>query len=162
MLGDLLAPDHASGVDGQKLQQRVLLGRQRQLVARARDAMRARVDAQVGRLDDRILPHAAAPQQRAQPRQQLRKFERLDEVVVGAGVESFHAIGQRIARRQHQDRRVIPLGAQHPADLESIRRRNARIEHDRVVRRGRSALQRLLAGRRDVHRIRLLAESRAR
>src|SRR4051794_13523661 len=52
VFGDLLAPDDAAGVSAEVFEQRVLLRRQRQLRAGARDAVRARVDAEVGDLDD--------------------------------------------------------------------------------------------------------------
>ena len=48
--------------------------------------------------------HAGAAEQRAQPREQLVERERLDEVVVGAGVEPGHAVGDLVARGEHEDR----------------------------------------------------------
>src|ERR1700759_3127758 len=81
MFGDLLAPHHASRIDGEIFEQRVFLGRQLQLAASARAAMRARVEAQIADLDHRILPRAAPPKQRAQAGQQLGKLERFYEIV---------------------------------------------------------------------------------
>src|SRR6202140_2637306 len=51
VLGDLLAPHDPAGVHSQELQQTVLLGREQQLVPAARNAVRARVEAQVADLD---------------------------------------------------------------------------------------------------------------
>ena len=48
-----------------------------------------------------------AAQQRPQPRQQLLALERLDQVVVGAGVEALDPGLDRVARGQHQDRDVV-------------------------------------------------------
>ena len=48
-----------------------------------------------------------AAEQRAQPRQQLAECERLDEVVVRAGVESGDAVRHRLARGEHEDRRGV-------------------------------------------------------
>ena len=46
----------------------------------------------------------AAAQQRAHARDQLLDRERLDEVVVGAGVEPGDALGDGVAGGQQQDR----------------------------------------------------------
>ena len=48
-----------------------------------------------------------AAQQRPEPSQQLLALERLDQVIVGAGVEALHAGLDRVARGQDQDRHVI-------------------------------------------------------
>src|SRR5216684_4489884 len=97
VLGDLFAAHDPAGIYREIFEQRVLLGGQGQLVAAARDAMRARIEAKVADLDDRILPHSAPTQESAQAGQQLRELERLDEIVIGAGVESFDAVGHRVA-----------------------------------------------------------------
>ncbi len=111
MLGDLLAPHDAAGIHGEVFEQRVLLGRQRQFIAPTGNTMRARVEAKIADLDDRILPRSPAPQQGTQARQQLRELERLDQVIVGAGVETFHAIGHGVAGGEHQDRGADSLRA---------------------------------------------------
>ena len=55
-----------------------------------------------------IVVVASAPaQQRAHARHQLAQRERLDEVVVGAGVEAGDAVVDRVARGQHQDRAAV-------------------------------------------------------
>ena len=45
---------------------------------------------------------AGAPQQGPQPRQQLVQRERLRQVVVGAGVEAGHPVGDLVARGEHR------------------------------------------------------------
>ena len=67
---------------------------------------------------------AVAAQQRAQPRQQLLERERLDEVVVGAGVQAADPVGHGVARGQQQHRRAVPRRAQAPADLEPVHPRH--------------------------------------
>src|ERR1700733_3598970 len=57
-------------------------------------------------------PVAAHP--RAQPRQQLRRTERLGDVVVGAGIQRGDLLLLHGARRQHHDRHLRP--AAHAAD----------------------------------------------
>ena len=84
----------------------------------------------------------ATAQQRAHAREQLLALERLDEVVVGAGVEPLDARFERVARGQHQDRHVVVL-AQRLGDLDPVEAGEAEVEHDevgqervRVVERG--------------------------
>ena len=84
-------------------------------------------------------------QQRPHAREQLLQRERLHHVVVGARVESVHAVGDRVARRQHQHRGSVVALAQHPADLEAVELRHQHVEHDRVRVLPRCRRQRLLA-----------------
>ena len=53
----------------------------------------------------------------------------------------------------------MPSRAQAAADLEAVRRRDHGVEDDGVVRVGAGALERLVAGRRDVDRVGLLAQA---
>jgi hypothetical protein len=53
----------------------------------------------------RPIDPAWTPLQRPDARHQLAEVEGLDEVVVGAGIEALDAIGRRVARGQHQERR---------------------------------------------------------
>src|SRR5260221_8638688 len=109
VLRDLLASDDPAGVQRQELEQSVLLRRQQQFDAAAQDPMRARIDAQVADLEDGVLPRTAPAQYGSQPRQKLSKLERLDQVVVGSGVESLPAVGQRVARGEHEDAHIDPV-----------------------------------------------------
>ena len=84
-----------------------------------------------------------AAQQRAQPGQQLLEGERLDQVVVGAGVEAGHAVGDRVAGGEHQDRHVVAVGAQSPARLEAADPRHHHVEHERVGPLGAQPVERL-------------------
>ena len=87
----------------------------------------------------------AAPEQCAQPRLQLAHVERLDEVVVGAGVQAVDPVADRVARGEHEDRHAVAGRAQPPRHLEAVDVRQADVEHH-GVRRGRRHLgQRVLA-----------------
>ena len=48
-----------------------------------------------------------APAERADPREELVERERLDEVVIGAGIEAFHAVSHRSARGEHEDGHLV-------------------------------------------------------
>ncbi len=88
---------------------------------------------------DRSVPEylqplgAAPPEQRADPGEQLVKAERLREVVIGAAVEPAHDVLDRIARRQHQDRRVASLAPEFLRHLKPGLLREHDVEQDHVV-----------------------------
>ena len=92
------------------------------------------------------LGGAAAAHQRADARQQLGERERLDEVVVGAAVETCDAVLQRVARGEHQDRRLHALAAQRRQDLQAIAPGQTQIQEDEIERLGRHPEEGVLAG----------------
>jgi hypothetical protein len=104
---------------------------------------------------------AGAPQQGAHARVQLVERERLDEVVVGAGVEPRDAVADLVARGQHEDRRAVAAGAQAAADGEPVDARHADVEHHGVEAAGGQPLQRLGAVRRALDVVALDAEGAA-
>ena len=75
---------------------------------------------------------AGAPQQRAQPREELLERERLDEVVVGARVETGDPVAHGAARREHQDRHRVAVGADTACDLEPVDHGQHHVEHDGI------------------------------
>jgi hypothetical protein len=70
--------------------------------------------------------------ERAEPREQLRKSERLRQVVVGAGVEPGHTAVDLRASGEHEHGNGIPVRTQAPADLETVDPRHEDVEDDRV------------------------------
>ena len=73
-----------------------------------------------------------ATTQRSQPRRELLVGERLDEIVVGAGVEAADPVAHRVACGEHQDRHVR-AGRAHPAgDLEPGDVGQADVQDDRL------------------------------
>src|SRR5262249_5516993 len=87
--------------------------------------------------------------------------ERLDEVVVGAGVEPGDAILDRVARGEHEHGRPDAAGPEPPARLEAADPRQHDVEHDRVVVGGARHPDGVLAARRDVRGEPLLDEAAA-
>src|SRR5688572_17880080 len=84
----------------------------------------------------RRLGRAAAPHECTDPRNELRKRERLDEVVVRAAVQTGYTVLQRVARGQHQHRRLQPTGADGTKDFQAVAARQAEVEEDGVERFG--------------------------
>ena len=78
-------------------------------------------------------------QQRADPGEQLLERERLDEVVVGTGVEAVHPVAHAGARGQHQHRHAVALGPQAPAGREAVDLGHQHVQDDHV-RLGRADL----------------------
>ena len=130
---EFLARDHR----GRRLHQRLQdlqAGRiELQQLAIATHFERVEVVLEVGDGQHPGLHAAAAPRQRIQAHLDFLQRERLDQVVVGAGVEAGELVVERIARGQHQHRRLLArLVAQLAADLEAIHARQVEVEHDRV------------------------------
>ena len=107
--------------------------------------------------------HRATAEEGPDPGEQLGEGERLDEVVVGAVVEPGDAVGETVARGQHQHpRRRLPvraLGRDDPAaHLPAVDTREVEIETDQVVRVDGRLDERVAAVVGDVHRIALATE----
>src|SRR5262249_55421599 len=98
-----------------------------------------------------------APEQRAQAREQLLALERLDEVVVGTGVEALDARLERVARGEHEDRDVVGR-SQPPRDLDAIELRQPEIEDDEVRVEGGRLVERGLAVAGDAHLVPLQSQ----
>src|SRR3954447_11277772 len=101
------------------------------LATLAPDLVRVRVELQVADDERRAPARRPAAQQRAQAREQLLALERLDEVVVGARVETRHARLDGVAGREHEDRDValLPQAAGH---VNAVQPRKAEVEDDEV------------------------------
>src|SRR2546421_2079068 len=142
---DLPAVDHLASMPHQELQQRELLGGQLDGLAGPADAAGGRVQLHVrhGQLG-RALGRAPA-QQRPQPGQQLRERERLDQVVVGAGVQAADPVTDRIPGGEHQDRYPAAARPQRAAHLYPVHPRHHHVEQHRVVVVVAGAEQRFLA-----------------
>ena len=77
---------------------------------------------------------AQAALERAQAREQLVDVEGLDQVVVGAGVESGDALRDAVARAEHEHGREAAAGARAAQDLQSVHARQPEVEHQGVER----------------------------
>ena len=103
----------------------------------------------------------AAPSQGPQPRLQFREGEGLGQVVVGAAIEPADAIGDRIARGEHQDRRPDVVLAKALAGLEAVDPGQHDVEDDRVVGCRSRHPERVLAGLGEVDCVAVLLQALA-
>ena len=83
-------------------------------------------------LDGRRRTPGLAAQQCANARRELVQVERLDQVVIGAGIEALYPVGDRIARGDDENRQLLPKGAGGCQDLETSLARQAEIEQQQV------------------------------
>ena len=118
----------------QQLEQLGLAARELEVAVAAARRAGLGLEGQVGE-GQPLLRRAVAAQQRAQPRAQLLALERLDEVVVGAGVEAGDALLERVARGQQEDRHGEALGAQAARDGEAVDAGHGHVEHEDVGHR---------------------------
>ena len=82
-------------------------------------------------------PLLGAAQDRADAQGELARAERLDDVVVGADLETGDPVLLLAARGEHDDGQVGALGPQPSADLEAVDAGQHEVEDDEVGRRGR-------------------------
>jgi len=98
----------------------------------ARGAARHEVQLQVGSLQTKDIGRPATAKQGANPREQLRQREWLDQVIVGTQVEAEHAIVHAVTGGQNQDWRLdVPL-PQRLQDFESAPTWQHQVQDDEV------------------------------
>src|SRR4051812_2862426 len=120
LVEQLLAADHQPLVAHQVLEQLELALREVDLAVGARHLVGVGVEREVADAQRRHPARGPPPQERAQAGEQLLALEGLDQVVVGADVEPFDAGLERVARREHEDRRVVAVLAQALGDVDPV------------------------------------------
>src|SRR4051812_26535523 len=126
-----LARDDDALVAHQVLEQLELALGQLDHPVAAQDLVGVGVELEVGHHERGRAARRAPAQQGADARQQLLAVERLDEVVVGAGVEALHTGINGIPRREHEDRDVA-VGAHLLGHVEAVEPGQAEVEQDQV------------------------------
>ena len=130
---ELCLRHHPAGMTDERLQNRVLLGREMDGAAVAHHQPTSEIDAQVSVLEASggAGQPPALTQQAADPGQQLLHTEGLGDIVVRAAVESLHLLALRVAHREDDDRHLRP-GAQFAEDRLPIGVRQPEVEHDEI------------------------------
>ena len=100
----LVAAEHLAGVADEDVEQVELAPREAELAPVAGGDVAARVDDDVAGDVRAGALRAVAAQQRLEARGQLGDRERLDQVVVGAGLQPGDAVLDLVARGEHADR----------------------------------------------------------
>src|SRR3954470_13546866 len=143
LVEQLLARDDEALVAHQVLEQLELALGELDLPVGAAHLVRIGVEGQVAHPQRRHAAGRPAAQQRAQAGEQLLALERLDEVVVRADVQALHTRIERVARGQHEDRRVVVVFAQPPGDVDAVEAGQPEVEHDQIGQEGMDVLERL-------------------
>ena len=132
MLVELRARHHGAAAMRKIFQQAVLAARDRFILAGLRDAAGGRVDHDVAERDHRSGRAMVTTHEGAETGEQLLLHERLRDVIIGAEIETGHAIVDRVPGGEHHHR--CTLGMAKPAEhLTSIHDRHEVIEDDGVV-----------------------------
>ena len=132
LLGDQRPRQHLALAAGQQREQGELLRRQVEPPVGPRRRAAQQIDPQVADGDDLRLPRRAAPKDGADAGEQFREGERLDEVVVGPGLQTLHPVLHRVPRRQQQHGRRVAPAAQLAQQRQPVEARQHHVEHDQV------------------------------
>ena len=97
-------------------------------------------------IQNRVGLRGCAANQGADASDQLTEVERLDQIIVRTAVEPLDAILQRIARGEHEYRRLHVLGTDRFQNLQSVAPRKRQIEQNEIERLGGDAEVGALAG----------------
>src|SRR5690242_13761040 len=79
------------------------------------------------------LADRRAPQQSRNPRQELRKGERLDQVVIGAGIETLDAVVYARHGGEKDRRHLVSRRPQHLDDAQSIEPGKHAVDDHRII-----------------------------
>ena len=98
----------------------LLLGELELRALLADEELRARPECVGADLEDRVLARFVLPELRPDAGEEHGELERLDDVIVGAGLEPEHRVGVRDLRRQHDDRAAEAVAAHDLDRLASV------------------------------------------
>jgi hypothetical protein len=113
---------------------------------------------QIGAVEDLAAAPLAPPKKRTYPREELVVCEWLNEIVVGPRIKPGDAVGNGVARGEHQDRQIRSV-SQAPADLHSVDPREHDVEDDEIRRPIARGNKRAWTIRRGVHGVALVDQS---
>src|SRR5260221_9341144 len=133
------------------LEEGVLAGGEPDLPAFAARQSRGGIELEIFEVEYDAQRFGRPTRQGAEPGEELLHGEWLGEIIVRAGVEAMHAVGQRIPRRQHQNRGSAALSPPAAAYFESLEIRQPQVENDQVILIDGQRFEGFAAGR---HRIR--------
>src|SRR5581483_2226075 len=156
---DLRSREHGSRVPHEVLEERVLLCGEVDRGVAPLDDPGGGIEGKVAHPKDGGTLERSAAHQRAEPRGELAERKGFREVVVGTRVEPPHAVLERVAGGQHEDRGPHPSLAEPAADLESVHVRQHDVQDDRVGRGLGAAPQRVLARLGDGDRVALFLKA---
>ena len=144
-----------AGTLHERLEQRPLTRGQVDGPPRAQDRARRKIYVEVPDMDQRIGVSGIAPRDSVQPRRQFGEVERLDQIVVGPGIEPLYAVGQLIHRRQDDGRRDIPPAAQVAQEADAAAIGQHQVQQQKIIGSTADMVSRRIQPRDPVHRMAL-------
>ncbi|MNN33949.1 hypothetical protein D3C81_1477280 [compost metagenome] len=133
---ELLAGQHPPGVLQQRLEQCLFTPGQVDRLAGQGCLAAARVVAQRAVFDHIHRPPGHPSQQGVQASSQLAQVERLEQVIVGAGLQAIDPVGDRITGSEHQHWQRLAFLAQAAQQLQAVFVGQAKVENHHVELRG--------------------------
>ena len=124
----------------------------------ARDFGRGGGERQSAGLQEDGARNGSAASERAHASQQHVEGKRLHQIIVRAEIEAFDHVLIRVARGQHQDRRLVLAQAQTPRHFEAVDAGQHQVEQDYVERSGDGEIESIASIVRDGDGVGLLAE----
>jgi hypothetical protein len=160
MIKDLTSRQHLILMAKEQFEELKLFHRQVDFTAISNSAVTRNVQEQVA--GSQLIPYmallASSTKQRAQSRHELRIRKGLRKVIVGAGIQSAHAVPDVRSRGQHQDWSVDSRRPQAPTHLETVNFRQHHVEDDHIEATKACHVERLAAVGGNVGRVRLFPE----
>ena len=114
------------------MEQLVFLGRQGHGLALIADLLGAGVQADTRVLDQRLCAPGTAPQERTYAGFQFRQVKRLDQVIIGPGIQAGNAVFGGIPRGKDQHRQIGATVTQTPQYFETVHAWQAKVEHRQI------------------------------
>jgi hypothetical protein len=121
--------------------------RQRHLASAKNDLASLEIDHQLTMAQHRSGWRLGTAKDGAHAAHELPRAEGLRDVIVGANIETVHAIVFRGARRQHDNRHPAARLAEGSTDLDAVDRRQRKVQNDEIAPSGRGLVQGLGAVR---------------
>src|SRR4029079_4700153 len=134
LLTDEVLAEHPSGARQEQLEQRPLPNGEIDRNTVGGDALGLDIDRQCTD-HDRARGHRGSPQQRSDASFEFGQRKRLGQIVVGAEIESAHAVLDRVARRQDQNIRLRTALAPPSPHLETVDVGQTDVENQKLIRR---------------------------
>ncbi len=120
---------------------------------------RHQIELEIADAQHRFLDHrGAAPRQRLDPRQQLGKGERLDQIIVAAAAQAAHAVVDFAERADDQSRRINAGVAELPDDRQTVDAGKHAIDCQHGIGGGKPEMQSVVAVERQIDLIAARAE----
>ncbi len=161
-----LASQHFAGhqmalMTQQILEQLELADRQVEKAIAPDGAPRHKVQLKVGRLQTKDLGWTAPTEQGANAREQFRKRKWLDQIIVGAQIQSEHAVLHAVARGQDENWCLKMALSQRLQDLEPAAAWKHEVQDDQIEGLRIGPEEPVIAGRRDDDLVVLRVQGRA-